>query len=389
MADPFGSLLRHSVPETPYYAYFPERLEENIRAFAALERSAVRVLFALKASNYRLLVERLIEHGFGFDVASPQELDYVLSLGAAPEDLSYSSPSKKEADIAHASSRGIRHFVFDTESEVRKILQCATAPVLFGRLETTDDGAVFALSSKYGMPEEYARDILTKSKEHGWPVRGLSFHVGSQNTRLESWDRAMEMASRCIIHAERIGTRVETLNIGGGMPAPYSADTPNLSSFNEGLAARCRTMQERFPWLTLIAEPGRSIAASTAALVAQVLDIKPYKRPRVAIVDTGVYNGILEGMPHFHFQFPVVTSHSPDVERVPYCIGGFSCDGSDVVRDKVLLPSDLMVGDRIAFDCMGAYARVYKAFHMVPFPKTIVVESQEQAPADTALSQAG
>jgi ornithine decarboxylase len=366
--------------ETPFYAYFPDQLERNIRAFDVFHRHSIRTLFALKASSYRPLVRRLIENGFGFDVASPQELDHVLALGARPSDISYSSPSKKEVDIVHASNRGVRWFVFDSESEIRKILRCAENPVLFGRLEMTDDGAVFPLSNKYGMTEDYAGDMMRLCAERGWPLRGLTFHVGSQNTTTRAWEHALEKAERCLALAKSLGLRMDYLNLGGGMPAPYTADVPDLAEFNKSLVSLCSRIEARFPEIQMIVEPGRAIAANTAALVAEVIDIKPYKNPPVAIVDTGVYNGILEGMPHFHFTFPLKTAHAPGSKTATFTIGGFSCDGTDIVRDHVELPISLDVGDRIAFCCMGAYAKAYELFHMVPFPS--VVEYPPNAPAE-------
>ncbi|HIO41667.1 MAG TPA: type III PLP-dependent enzyme, partial [Aquifex sp.] len=58
-----------------------------------------------------------------------------------------------------------------------------------------------------------------------------------------------------------------------------------------------------------------------------------------------------------------------------YTIGGISCDGMDVVAEKVALPADIGVGDRIYILTAGAYTTVYAShFNGFPPPKVVLID---------------
>lgn len=352
--------------ETPLYLYSAEQLKKNIEIFKKLSRKNIEIFFALKANNYSSLVKELANSDFGFDIASKEELAYLMDLGVDPKKITFSAPSKKEEDIKYASKVGVVYYAFDSEIGARKIIENVESPILFARIAHHSKNAVFNLSSKFGMHEEYFKSILKIAKKEAWPLKGLTFHVGSQNRSTRSWHIAMKHAQRLMEKGQAEGIIFSYLNIGGGMPAQYTKSDLPLDVYIDAISTQCDMIQKTNPSLKIFVEPGRSICASTTALLTKVIDYKPYKSPPILVVDTGVFNGIIE--PLEHLEYPVFVPKRNSKKNSFFRIVGFSCEGYDIIRNKVLLPSDIKVGDEICILNAGAYTFVYSKFHMVPYP---------------------
>ncbi len=371
-------LSRKNIPliPTPSYVYFPKMLEKNIKIFSEFIKNDIAVLYAVKAGNYDPMIAELIKNGFGFDVASQEECEHVLSLGANPSLISFSAPTKKKNDIIYASERGVKYYAFDTEDEIEKIVWSAKNPILFARVDVNVKDAVFDQSSKFGMSQEYFKQIIKQSKKSGWPVKGITFHVGSQNTSLHAWNRAFISVKDYMKIAKDMGVEIEYINLGGGIPAQYNPVVPPAEEFIERILFLRKEMLKSFPQVKFSIEPGRSMAANTMALLTKVMDIKPYKKPPVVIVDTGIYNGVLESLEYFtDFDLPIYSDHISVRQKGRFKIAGLSCDGSDIIKQSVLLPKALKVGDVLAIMYAGAYTFVYENFHMVPYPKIIPLDT--------------
>jgi ornithine decarboxylase len=359
--------------ETPKYIYFPEELRANIRKFSKFEKDNIQIFYAVKANNHNPLIKELIRNGFGFDVASKEEINLVISAGCHPSKITFSAPSKKEEDIKYANEKGIKYFAFDSQYEAEKILKNVKNPILFARIAHHSKDAIFNLSSKFGMNESYFKFILRKAKKENWPLKGITFHVGSQNSSPNSWNLALKHVESLLKHAQNLNIDFSYLNIGGGLPAAYSADIQPIENYIEKIIDYCRYIKFKFPNLEVFVEPGRAIAANTMVLACSIIDYKPYKSPPILIVDTGVFNGIME--PIEHFEYPVYVSKLLSPKKKYFRIAGFSCEGYDIIRNKVLLPSDIKIGDKIYFLYAGAYTFVYSKFHMVPYPE--ILESKK------------
>ena len=98
----------------------------------------------------------------------------------------------------------------------------------------------------------------------------FSFHVGSGCQEAEAFSKAISAASVIFREAEKLGMKLELLDIGGGFPGHEQDDTTfaQISRYiNTGLA-------EYFPdndGLRIIAEPGRYYASAAYTLVANII----------------------------------------------------------------------------------------------------------------------
>ncbi|TGU52190.1 ornithine decarboxylase, partial [Mesorhizobium sp. M00.F.Ca.ET.186.01.1.1] len=91
---------------------------------------------------------------------------------------------------------GIRLFAVDCVEEVEKIARVAPGARVFCRVLTDGEGAEWPLSRKFGCVPAMAVDVLRHAKALGLDAYGVSFHVGSQQTDLTAWDRALGDAKK-------------------------------------------------------------------------------------------------------------------------------------------------------------------------------------------------
>ncbi|HNX00466.1 MAG TPA: type III PLP-dependent enzyme, partial [Candidatus Cloacimonadota bacterium] len=153
-----------------------------------------KIYFAVKACPMNEVIALLRDLGSNFDVASRFELDQVMSLGVAPERISYGNTIKKRADIEYFYQKGIRLFVTDSETDLINLATYAPGARIFFRLVTEGRGADWPLSRKFGAHPDMIFSLILKAKELGLAPYGLSFHVGSQQRDIGQWDDAV---SRC------------------------------------------------------------------------------------------------------------------------------------------------------------------------------------------------
>ena len=177
-------------PQTPALVVDLDIIADNYLALRTTLPIA-EVFYAVKANPAPEVITRLVSLGSFFDVASPAEIELVMGAGAKPQQISFGNTIKKEVDIAMAYKRGVRLFAFDSESELLKLSRSAPGSQVFCRLLMTCEGADWPLSRKFGCEVDMARDLLIKAKKLGLQPYGVSFHVGSQQTRTDQWAFAL------------------------------------------------------------------------------------------------------------------------------------------------------------------------------------------------------
>ncbi|MBP8707732.1 MAG: hypothetical protein KBH94_03285 [Caldisericia bacterium] len=358
--------------KTPVYIYDQNTVNQNIEKFNIFTQNNIDVFYAVKANNYEPLVKSCIEAGYGFDVASIEELTFLLSLGANPLNISFSAPTKLERDIKQASDLGVRMFAFDSETEIRKILKNAKDPLLVARITAHNEDAIFNLSVKFGMDIKYSEKILKKASKRKWPVAGVTFHIGSQNNSVISWKKALDGVQLFIDNAKKYNLNIWLLNIGGGIPAKYTKNIKDSSFYIERICKYVDQFKRKNKNIKrVIIEPGRSLSANTMNLITKVINIKEYKKPPLVIVDTSVFNGLIEPLEHLEYGISSLNDGRERTKLKYYRVAGMSCDGYDIINKRCLLPKDLKTGDYLLIENTGAYTFVYEHFHMKKFPDIV------------------
>jgi len=354
---------------TPCLVLDLEAVADNYRTLAAA-MPGTAIHYAVKANPDPAVLSRLRSLGCRFDVASVQEAEMTLAAGAPPEWISYGNTIKKERDIAKAFALGVRLYAVDSVEEAAKVARAAPGASVYCRILTDGEGADWPLSRKFGCDVDMAVETLTEADRLGLVADGVSFHVGSQQTDLGAWDRALADAKRIFDLCAERGVFLGLVNLGGGFPARYLKDVPAAAAYGEAISAALRRhFGDNVP--RTIAEPGRGLVGAAGAVASEVVLVSRKSAGdavRWVYLDVGKFGGLAETMEEA-IRYPIVTRRDGD-PKGPCIVAGPTCDSADVLYEKVPydLPETLRPGDVVLFDSAGAYTTTYSAVAFNGFP---------------------
>ncbi|PRX09641.1 UNVERIFIED_ORG: ornithine decarboxylase [Martelella mediterranea] len=347
-------------PEGPCLVVDREVVRDNYTAFRrALPDSAI--YYAVKANPAPQILELLASLGSNFDCASVAEIEMVLEAGAGAERISYGNTIKKERDIARAHALGVKLFAVDCHEEVEKIARAAPGAKVFCRVLTDGEGAEWPLSRKFGCVPPMAVDVLVYAHQLGLESYGVSFHVGSQMTKLEAWDAALADAKRVFAQLAKQGIYLQMVNMGGGFPTKYLRDVPTAEAYGQAIfAALSRHFGNQLP--KTIIEPGRGMVGNAGVIKSEVVLVSKKSDEdahRWVFLDIGKFGGLAETMDEA-IRYPIRTERDGD-EMEPCVLAGPTCDSADVMYEKNMypLPITLTIGDEVLIEGTGAYTTTY------------------------------
>jgi len=369
MNNKIARFLAERAPETPCLVVDLDLVGE---AYDLLCRylSVANVYYAVKANPAPEIVAMLARRGSNFDVASPAEIALCLDNGATPERLSFGNTIKKEKDIAFAYETGVRLFAFDSEAELEKLARQAAGARVFCRILVSCEGADWPLSRKFGCTPEMAVRLLDKARRVGLDPYGVSFHVGSQQTDLGQWDKAIGAAARMFTLLAESDITLRMVNIGGGFPAQYRGEIASIERYAQAVTdALTRHFGNQLP--EIIVEPGRSLVGDAGLIQSEVIliaDKGDGGDKRWVYLDVGKFNGLAETMGEsirYRIQAPGRSGPSG-----PVIIAGPTCDSADILyeRTEYRLPLTLKVGDKVEILSTGAYTASYASVGFNGFP---------------------
>jgi ornithine decarboxylase len=330
-----------------------------------------KIYYAVKANPAPEVIGLLRDLGACFDIASIYELDRVLSLGIAPDRISYGNTIKKIKDIRYFYERGVRLYATDSESDVRNIAKAAPGSRVFCRIlvegaETAD----WPLSRKFGCYPDMAIDLITLARDLGLTPSGISFHVGSQQRDIGAWDSAIAKVRYIFDYLQGEGIKLELINMGGGFPANYISKTNPMEVYAEEIS---RYLEEDFgdDFPEIILEPGRSLVGEAGVLVSEVVMISQKSASGVdkwLYIDAGKFNGLVETWDE-SIRYPIYCESVGELSE-EFIIAGPTCDSQDVMYEyfRNPLPGGVKVGDRLYWLTAGAYTSSYCAVEFNGFP---------------------
>jgi ornithine decarboxylase len=344
-------------------------VEHNYRQLAS-SLSNARLFYAVKANPAVEIVARLVKLGASFDTASMGEIDLCLAQGATPERISFGNTIKKQTDIAAAYSKGVRLFAFDSQAELEKLAASAPGAKVYCRVLMECEGAEWPLSRKFGCEPDMAEDLLARAQELGLDAYGVSFHVGSQQTDLAQYDKALAITVGLFARLAQRGVRLRMVNVGGGFPSRYHSDVPAIELYGKAIREAVR---RRFGVALpeIIVEPGRGIVGDAGVIQSEVVLVSEKggaDRRRWVYLDIGKFHGLAETMDEA-IRYRILTPHDGG-ETGPVVLAGPTCDSADILYEKtdLRLPLALKPGDRVWILATGAYTTTYSAVGFNGFP---------------------
>lgn len=329
-----------------------------------------RIFYAVKANPANEIVSRLARLGSSFDTASMGEIDLCLRHRVSPDRISFGNTIKKERDIAAAYAKGVRMYAFDSDAELEKIARSAPGSKVYCRVLMECEGAEWPLSRKFGCEPEMAADLLVRARDLGLDPYGVSFHVGSQQTDLGQYDKALVQTVALFETLRERGIELRMVNMGGGFPSRYRTDVPSIEAYGaairEALARRFGDRQ-----LDVIVEPGRGVVGDAGVIQSEVVLVSEKggsDQRRWVYLDVGKFHGLAETMDEA-IKYRLQTPHDGE-ETSPVVLAGPTCDSADILYEKAdyRLPVALKAGDKVCILATGAYTTTYSAVAFNGFP---------------------
>lgn len=360
MTAKINRFFAETQPQTPCVVIDLDIVEEAYQTMRHLLPLA-RVFYAVKANPAGPILDRLTLLGSCFDTASRGEIELVLAAGATPERISFGNTIKKQRDIEFAYGQGVRLFAFDSIAELHKLAESAPGARVFCRILVECEGAEWPLSRKFGCSPAMAADLLAEARRLGLDPYGVSFHVGSQQTDLSQWDRAVGQAAEMFsVLAER-DIMLKMINIGGGFPAHYRQGIAPMQHYADAvMTAITKHFGNDLP--EIIIEPGRSMVGDAGVLRSEVVLISTKdesEESRWVYLDVGKFNGLAETMDEAIKYVLRTPRDGHPTGRV--ILAGPTCDSADILYERAdyRLPMDLAIGDTVDFLSTGAYTTTY------------------------------
>ncbi|MCL5408489.1 MAG: type III PLP-dependent enzyme [Candidatus Omnitrophica bacterium] len=353
---------------TPLFLISELKLKERVEYFKKLLPGVVPY-YAVKANPSLEILKTFASLGLYFDVASEKEIETILKLGVSPDKLILSNSVKSPPLIKFAKEKNVLLFTFDSEYEIQKIAKYAPGSRVIARIKVPNVGSVVELSLKFGLEPEDVIPLLVKAKKLGLKPEGISFHVGSQCTRVENYLESFELTSMILKDAQAKNISLNIVDIGGGFPIKHFNHEEGI--FEEMAPVLNKELHRIFnKSIQIIGEPGRALVGPCCTLVMRVIGKSIRKNKHWYYLDDGVY-GCLSGIIYDHckYQFNVFKKGSVQIST----LAGPTCDSFDIISVSEDLP-ELEIGDIIYVKNIGAYSIATATnFNSIPVAKTIVI----------------
>lgn len=357
---------------TPLLVFDPYRVVEQCRLLASNLRG-FRLHYAVKTSPHPAVLRAVAASGCGFDVATNAEVDLVGALGLPIGRCIYTNPVKKLVHIDHAYGAGVRTFVVDNPGEAHKFADLPADIEILVRLAFRNPSAKSDLSTKFGVNPADAELVVKHVLATGVRFGGFSFHVGSQGSTVDPYRDALRGTLELITHIdETLGLPTRIIDIGGGFPVSYREPMPTIESIAAVIDEVLGDRREEF---TLVAEPGRFLAADSMTLLTSVVGSAVRDGRQWHYLDDGIYGSYSNVMTEeVH---PPILALSEVLDGVsggePVTLAGPTCDSADVIARDYPMPA-LNLGDVVVSPMMGAYTAVTSSrFNGIPATPIIEV----------------
>lgn len=368
---------------TPAYVYSRATLERHYKSYdEALKKRELLVCYAVKANSNLAVLNVLARLGAGYDIVSAGELERVLRAGGDAAKVVFSGVGKQEWEMRRALEAGVRCFNVESDTELDRLNAVAgelgvKAPVSLRVNPDVDAGTHPYISTglkenKFGIdiaeaPAVYARAAALPNLD----IKGVDCHIGSQLTSIAPFMDALDRVLELVDALAEGGIHIRHLDMGGGLGVTYDDEQPPEPS------EYVRALDERIGdrKLSLILEPGRSIAANAGILLTRVEFLKCTEHRNFAIIDAAM-NDLIRPALYSAWQAIVPAQPHQDVEEKIWDLVGPVCETGDFLgKDR---PLRLRAGDLLAVRSAGAYGFVMSSnYNTRNRPPELMVDGEQ------------
>jgi diaminopimelate decarboxylase len=378
---------------TPLYVYDKASIVGQARALKAAfapRFPKLKIFYAVKANTNGTIVSLLRNEGLGAEVVSGGELVAARRIGMPGNEIMFTSSSKRPEEIELAI-RNDSVLNVDSRDELEQVSLIAgrvgkTARISFRINPGVDPHTIHQINtgiseSKFGLHLENGIALAGYARAKELPhvkITGIHCHIGSQITETSGYEAtAKKMLAFVRELKEKLGVKVEFLDLGGGLGIPYHDGETVMGP--EDLAKALKPIwdegvkalgYEPVLWL----EPGRFFVAPSGFLLARVNSVKTTPVKTFVNVDAGFETLMRPAMYQAYHRVRVI-GRAGEVEKLD--IAGDVCETGDILAADRMLPRP-KAGDLVVILDAGAYGfSMASEYNARPLPAEVLVDGDD------------
>ena len=347
------ALLAIGMESSPRYVYSLDAVRAQARALRAIG-TVDRWHYALKANPHPAILRALHEEGFDFECVSLAEIDAVRATlpDVSPGRILFTPNFAPCDEYAAALAIGAR-LTLDALHPLehwgelfanREIHLRVDLGVGRGHHDKVKTGGA---ASKFGVALDEVETFRALARKAGARILGLHAHLGSGILDASHWRSVYAQLASL---AEGF-TRIESIDIGGGLGVPSRPDESALDL--AALGAALAEVKNAYPQFQLWMEPGRFLVADAGVLLARVTQTKRKGNVHYVGIDAGMNSLIRPALYEaWHEILNLTRLNEPAAQMVQ--IVGPICESGDILGANRRLP-ECREGDVILIAQAGAY----------------------------------
>jgi len=381
---------------TPYFLIDEAALRRTVSELEQAYqdfKGPFRVAYSIKANYNPTVIKTFVSEGIMFDLTASNELYFLLKCGGSSENVIYTSITETMAEYEQVMKLGVRKIVVSSYNGLLNLIEARArigedVEVLIRVNPEVSVKAELRFSmkhGKFGVPldsadEDSAISLLRKIlSTPGMTFEGFHFHLGSQIEDPSCFAVALEKLESFILGARReLGDfPIRTIDMGGGLPAPYGRTVPTASDFSSQVLGQLNSIIESLGnKFTLIVESGRFLSAESTIMVSRIVNVKKFEETKYVYVDAGYHNLLDSALLKHEYPVEVIPGGTSSPRKA--VLSGRLCDALDIFptssRSKL---GGAEPGKLVVFRDVGAYSFVIGSqFHCQPKPYILMRTTQ-------------
>lgn len=350
---------------TPFHIYDEQAIRDNLRRLirAFSWAPAFKEYFAVKATPNPTILNILREEGAGADCSSLAELLLAEMAGIKGENIMLTSNDTPANEFQKARDLGAV-INLDDITHIDYLEKHAGFPDLLSfrynpgpALKGGNDIIGKPEEAKYGLTKQQLFDAYRTAKEKGVKRFGLHTMVISNELNPASFIATAKLMFELAVELyEKVGIKLEFVNLGGGVGIPYHPDDKavDLEYVGEGIHKAYQTMIEPAGLhpLTIAMELGRSITGPYGYLVSTAIHRKDTYKHYIGL-DSCMANLMRPALYGAYHHITVIGKETEPPDYM-YDVTGSLCENNDKFAINRKLPR-IEIGDLLVLHDAGAH----------------------------------
>jgi len=349
---------------TPFHIYDEKHIRANARELIqAFEwNDGFKEYFAVKATPNPFILKILKSEGCGTDCSSLPELLLSEKAGIVGTDIMFTSNDTPANEFVKARELNaminlddISHIPFlEKNGGIPEIISVRYNP---GKLREGSFIMGSPENAKYGFTREQVLRGLSELRQKGSRRFGLHTFVASNELNPDYFVNTADMLFDLALEIqEKVGIRVEFVNMSGGIGIPYKPDQKKVDLGYVGDEIRkkyqAKIRNSGLHSVSIFTECGRAMTGPSGYLVSRVLHKKEIYKTHIGL-DACMANLMRPGMYGAYHHITVAGKEDRKPDHV-YDVTGSLCESIDRFAVDRLLP-EIEIGDLVVIHDTGAH----------------------------------